>query len=57
MSNNPTTTWHTTIERDPLSDDLVVIFPGSLLEQLGWDENTELNFECEEDGRVIIIAK
>lgn len=52
MKNNKS--FVVTIQEDPETKDLIMPFPTDLLSQMGWSEGTDLWWEVDENGKVVI---
>lgn len=48
--------WTVTLEEDKQTKELILPLPKDLLEQMGWDEGTELYWNIK-DGKWIIMEK
>lgn len=57
MPTNATTNWIVEIEEDPKTGELLLPFPPDLLSQMGWTEGTELWWDVQDNGQVIIREK
>lgn len=44
-------------QEDPETGDIIVPLPPMLLEQLGWKEGDELEFDISKDGQKIYVKK
>ena len=42
------------VQEDPDSDDLILPIPQVLLDQLGWKEGDDIEFNLDDDGRWIL---
>jgi len=42
------------VQEDPESDDLILPIPQVLLDQLGWKEGDDIEFNLDDDGRWIL---
>lgn len=49
-------TYTLTVKEDDLGE-LYVVLPDEMLDELGWDLNTELIYEINEDGSVMVLSK
>ena len=45
------------MQEDPNSDDLLMPIPPPLLEELGWKEGDEIEFNMDDLGRIILKLK
>lgn len=51
------TKWTATVQQDSDSDDLYIVFPPDLIEEMGWKENDQLNWTDNKDGTFSISKK
>jgi hypothetical protein len=54
---NATNNWIVEIEEDPDTGELMLPFPPDLLNQMGWTEGTELWWDVQDNGQVMIREK
>ena len=50
-------TYRLVIEEDPITGDLLLPFPPNFILKMGWDENTELEWDITDDQHVILRKK
>jgi hypothetical protein len=55
--NSDTKSWAVILEEDPATGDLFLPFPVDLLSQMGWSEGTEIFWDVQDNGSVIISEK
>ena len=56
-SNSTENKWTVTVEEDPETGELLLPFPPDLLSQMGWAEGTDIWWEIDEKGNVILTDK
>ena len=49
--------WAVTLEQDPETGELILPFPADLLSQMGWSEGTDIFWDVQDNGSVIIREK
>ena len=49
--------WAVTLEQDPETGELILPFPADLLSQMGWSEGTDIFWDVQDNGSVIISEK
>jgi hypothetical protein len=50
-------TWAVTLEQDPETGELILPFPTDLLNQMGWSEGTDIWWDVQDNGSVVIREK
>lgn len=54
---NDTKSWAVTLEQDPETGELLLPFPVDLLNQMGWSEGTDIFWDVQDNGSIIIREK
>jgi hypothetical protein len=51
------TNWAIALEQDPATGDLMLPLPVDLLSQMGWSEGTDIFWDVQDNGQVILREK
>ncbi len=51
---NDSTRYEVMTHQDPETGDLIIPIPPQVLQKLGWKEGDEIDFQRDEQGRVIV---
>ena len=57
LSPNKDTKWTVSVEEDPDTGELLLPLPPGLLEKMGWNEETKLWWNIDENNNVCITVK
>lgn len=50
--------WTTTVQEDPDNpDELMIVFPDELMEQVGWKPGDTINWDMRDDGTAVLTKK
>jgi hypothetical protein len=53
-----TKVWTTTVQEDPENpDELMIVFPDELMEQVGWKVGDTINWDMQPDGTAVLTKK